>query len=66
MYIFEYDGTFGCSVKGGWSCHVIANSGIVQLFFERKVSYRRIAKVLAAEGLKVPKKTIWITISKYS
>ena len=51
--------------KGGWSCNVIANSGIVQLFFERKVSYGRIAKVLAAEGLKVPKKTIWITISKY-
>ena len=51
--------------KGGWSCSVIANSGIVQLFFERKVSYEKIAKVLAAEGLKVPKKTIWITISKY-
>ena len=26
---------------------------IVQLYFERKVSYGRIAKVLAAEGLKV-------------
>ena len=39
---------------------------IVQLYFEQKVSYERIAKVLAAEGLKVPKKTIWITISKYS
>ena len=38
---------------------------IVQLYFERKVSYERIAKVLAAEGLKVPKKTIWTTISKY-
>ena len=38
---------------------------IVQLYFERKVSYGRLAKVLAAEGLKVPKKTIWTTISKY-
>ena len=38
---------------------------IVQLYFERKVSYGRIAKVLAAEGLKKPKKTIWTTISKY-
>ena len=38
---------------------------IVQLYFERKVSYGRLAKVLAAEGLKVLKKTIWTTISKY-
>ena len=34
---------------------------IVQLYFEQNVSYGRIAKVLAAEGLKVPKKNIWTT-----
>ena len=38
---------------------------IVQLYFERKLSYGRIAQVLAAEGLKVPKKTVWTTVSKY-
>ena len=38
---------------------------IIQLYFERKVSYRYIAKVLKTEGMVVPPKTIWKTIQKY-
>ena len=38
---------------------------IVQLYFERRVSYGNIANILAAEGLKVPKKTVWATIKRY-
>ena len=48
--------------KGGMVLSRYCKQRIVQLYFKWKVSYGRIAKVLAAEGLKVPKKTIWITI----
>ena len=37
----------------------------MQLYFERKVSYSNIARVLAAEGYRVPKQTVWATIKKY-
>lgn len=43
---------------------VYCKQRIVQLYFERRVSYGNIAKVLAADRLKVPKKTIWATIKK--
>ena len=38
---------------------------IVQLYFKQRVSYGNIANILAAEGLKVPKKMVWAMIKKY-
>ena len=38
---------------------------IIQLYFERRISYGNVAKVLAAEGFRVPKRTVWVTIQKY-
>ena len=38
---------------------------IVQLYYERKVSCGNIARVLAAEGYRVPKQTVWATTKKY-
>ena len=38
---------------------------IVQLYFERRVLYGNIARVLAAEGYRVPEQTVWATIKKY-
>ena len=38
---------------------------IIQLYFEWNISYRRIAKVLIEERLKVSKKTVWTTVSNY-
>ena len=38
---------------------------IIQLYFERRVSYGNVARVLAAEGFRVPKQTVWTTITKY-
>ena len=38
---------------------------IVQLYFERRLSYANVAKVLAAEGYIVSKQTVWATITKY-
>ena len=38
---------------------------IVQLYFERRVSYGNITRVLAAEELKVHKRTVWVTIKRY-
>jgi transposase len=38
---------------------------IVQLYFERRVSYGNVVHVLAAEGLRVPKQTVWATVQKY-
>ena len=37
----------------------------IQLYFTLKLSYATIVSVLKAEGLKVPKKTMWATIKKY-
>ena len=39
---------------------------VVQLYFEGRISYGNVAKVLAAEGYTVPKQTIWPTIRKYN
>ena len=38
---------------------------IVQLYFQRRVSYGVLAQVLAAEGFRVSKKAVWATIKKY-
>ena len=38
---------------------------IIQLYFERRISYGNVAKVLAAEEFRVPKQTVWVTIQKY-
>ena len=38
---------------------------IIQLYFERRVSYGNVVHVLAAEGLRVPKQTVWATVQKY-
>ena len=38
---------------------------IIQLYYQRRISYGNIVEVLKAEGLKVPKKTVWKTIQKY-
>ena len=38
---------------------------IVQLYFKRRVSHGNIAKVLAAEGYRVPRQTVWATIKRY-
>ena len=38
---------------------------IIQLYFERRISYGNVAKVLATEGFRVPKRTVWVTIQKY-
>ena len=38
---------------------------IVQLYFQRRVSYGVLAQVLAAEGFPVSKKAVWATIKKY-
>ena len=37
---------------------------IIQLHFERRISYSNVAKVLAVEGFRVPKRTVWATIQK--
>ena len=33
--------------------------------FERRISYGKWAKILAVEGFRVPKQTVWATIQKY-
>ena len=38
---------------------------IIQLYFERRISYGNVAKVLTVEGFQVPKQTVWATIQKY-
>ena len=38
---------------------------IIQLYFDRRISYSNVAKVLAAEGFRVPKRMVWATIQKY-
>ena len=38
---------------------------IIQLYFEQRIIYSNVAKVLAAEGFQVPKQTMWATIQKY-
>ena len=38
---------------------------IVQLYFERRLSYANVAKILAAEGYIVSKQTAWAVIRKY-
>ena len=38
---------------------------IVQLHSCGKFYYRKVSKLLAAEGLKVPAKTVWATVQRY-
>ena len=38
---------------------------IIQLYFERRIFYSNVAKVLAAEGFWVPKQMVWASIQKY-
>ena len=38
---------------------------IIQLYFERGISYGNVANVLTAEGFRLPKQTMWVTIQKY-
>ena len=38
---------------------------IIQLYFERRVSYGNVSQVLATEGFCVSKKAVWTTIQKY-
>ena len=38
---------------------------IVQLYSSGKFSYQKVSKLLAAEGLKVPVKTVWATVQRY-
>ena len=38
---------------------------ISQLYFEQRISYGNMAKVLATEGFRVSKRMVWATIQKY-
>ena len=38
---------------------------ISQLYFERRISYGNMTKVLATEGFRVSKRMVWATIQKY-
>ena len=38
---------------------------IVQLYFQRRVSYQNVVNILKLEGIKVSKKGVWTTIQKY-
>ena len=38
---------------------------IVQFYLERRILYGNVAQVLATEGFRVPKQTVWATIQEY-
>ena len=44
---------------------VYCKQRIVKLYFERRLLYANVTKVLAAEGYIVSKQTVWATIRKY-
>ena len=44
---------------------VISKQRILQLYFEPRLVYANLDKVLTAEGCIVPKQTVWATIRKY-
>ena len=46
-----------------WCCQCIASNRSCNC--ERRISYGNITKVLAAEGYRGPKQTVWDTIRKY-
>ena len=44
---------------------VYCKQRIVQLYFQRRVSYQNVVNVLKAEGITVSKKTVYVTIQNY-
>ena len=52
-------------MRGKMVLSMYCKQRIIQLYFDRSISYGNVVRVLKAEGLVVPKKTVWKTIQKY-
>ena len=60
LYCFSFSSSIVRMVVG-----YFGKQRIIQLYFQRKISFGQISRILQSKGLNIPRQTIWLIVRKY-